>query len=258
MKRIFFGIVALLLTASCGYCQEAEQPFQLTIRSDKQVYGVGEDIIIEVVQKNKSDQDVLLEDYYPKIDEIGHRSKFRFTVYKDKSNTPQQYIHYEQLAKMLVNFQNRQMKPGEEFVFKVTLNKWYDMLSPGRYSIGCMKTHQFPKVKLQEEQLPIGKKEMFQVKAVTYVSNTLTIEVREKGIDKVLAVEIAKKRLLSESFVDSIDTERVTVGFRKEQNVYWVDFAWKNVSEIMPWPRGYYVVVDASTGEIKEATAYKR
>ncbi|MCB9772288.1 MAG: hypothetical protein H6754_07035 [Candidatus Omnitrophica bacterium] len=44
MKRFILAIISLLLTSSIGYCQEVKQP--LTIKSDKQVYEAGEDILL--------------------------------------------------------------------------------------------------------------------------------------------------------------------------------------------------------------------
>src|SRR4051812_36684526 len=52
MKKIVLGILTLLFMATASYCQEAKQPLQLTIKSDKQVYEVGEKITITVSMRN--------------------------------------------------------------------------------------------------------------------------------------------------------------------------------------------------------------
>ena len=60
MKKILLGIALLCLVASTGYCQEQTQPLQLTIKSDKQVYAVGEEIKIEATFKNNSDKEMIV------------------------------------------------------------------------------------------------------------------------------------------------------------------------------------------------------
>ena len=52
MKKIFLGTVVLLLITSVGYGQEVSSTLQLTIRSDKQLYEVGEEINIEAKIRN--------------------------------------------------------------------------------------------------------------------------------------------------------------------------------------------------------------
>ena len=46
MKKILLGFFVLNAVISLGYCQEQTQPLKLAIKSDKQVYEVGEDIKI--------------------------------------------------------------------------------------------------------------------------------------------------------------------------------------------------------------------
>ncbi|UCD55702.1 MAG: toxin-antitoxin system YwqK family antitoxin [Candidatus Omnitrophota bacterium] len=69
VKKILLGIAILLLMTSIGYCQE--QSLQLTIKSDKQVYKIGETINIIQIIKNISDKDVYIDEQstfrYPKI-----------------------------------------------------------------------------------------------------------------------------------------------------------------------------------------------
>jgi len=179
MKKVILGTAILLLIASVSYCQESNQPLQrfdkslplaLTIKSDKQVYKVGEEIIIEAALKNNGSQELWLGGFYKDIDEIGHRSNFRFRVFKDNSKTERQYINIELLKKMFVDFKKQLIKPGEEIAFKVTLNKWYDMSKPGRYTVVCKYTSKGPFE--MDEWLPIWEG--------TITSNTITIEAREK------------------------------------------------------------------------------
>lgn len=50
MKKILLGIISLFLIMSVGYCQD--QPLQLTIKSDKEVYEVGEEIAVIITVTN--------------------------------------------------------------------------------------------------------------------------------------------------------------------------------------------------------------
>ena len=52
MRRVILVIIGLFITASFGYCQESKQPLELTIKSDKQVYEVGEKINITASIRN--------------------------------------------------------------------------------------------------------------------------------------------------------------------------------------------------------------
>ena len=64
MKRILLGMVLLLLTVIVSCSREPEEPLQLTIKSDKEVYEVEENIIIECKFKNISNKSIRLSDYY--------------------------------------------------------------------------------------------------------------------------------------------------------------------------------------------------
>jgi len=69
MKNILLVVAILFLITSIGYCQESKQPLQrfdksspleLTIKSDKKVYKVGEEVEIEVRFNNISDNHIYL------------------------------------------------------------------------------------------------------------------------------------------------------------------------------------------------------
>ena len=51
-------VVLLLSSVSAGYCED--QPLQLTIKSDKQVYELGEQINIEVTLENVSKKEIIV------------------------------------------------------------------------------------------------------------------------------------------------------------------------------------------------------
>ena len=61
-RRAVLGIVLLLVTIGCS--QEPEQLLQLTIKADKEVYEVEENIIIECEFRNISNKSIRLSDYY--------------------------------------------------------------------------------------------------------------------------------------------------------------------------------------------------
>ena len=63
MQKAVLGIICLLLMTSFGYCQESNQPLQITINSDKQVYKVGEQMSIRVEFKNVSSKPIKLLDF---------------------------------------------------------------------------------------------------------------------------------------------------------------------------------------------------
>jgi len=78
MKRIFIIILLLAIPIIC-FAQDAitkaspEQPLQLSISSDKQVYRTGEAIIINVEMKNNSEEDILIV-----LPSDGSEARFRY------------------------------------------------------------------------------------------------------------------------------------------------------------------------------------
>ena len=80
------------------------------------------------------------------------------------------------------------------------------------------------------------------------------------------AIAIARKRLQQEAFAKDIDQERMSVrygefGPRGNERCCWlIDFCRLGSAATTDqlWARGYWVAVDARTGEIVEASAYER
>ena len=58
MKKILLAIMALCFVATVGYSQEKASPLTLTIKSDKQVYEVGEAVRLMVEMSNVGRQDI--------------------------------------------------------------------------------------------------------------------------------------------------------------------------------------------------------
>lgn len=81
-----------------------------------------------------------------------------------------------------------------------------------------------------------------------------------KCIDSERAREIALNHLTSSPHLESVDTTRVTITFQDDTEAFVVDFAWKSADQIRPglWSEGYFVVVDARSGDVIRATAYER
>jgi hypothetical protein len=81
-----------------------------------------------------------------------------------------------------------------------------------------------------------------------------------KHIDSGKAREIALDHVKSSPYLENIDTTRVSIVWQNDIQAYMVDFAWKGAGQIRPdlWAAGYYVVVDARSGDVKEAHPYER
>ena len=79
-------------------------------------------------------------------------------------------------------------------------------------------------------------------------------------IDPEKAREIAFDHVKSSPYLESIDTTRVSIVRQDDTQAYVVDFAWEGAEQIRPglWTEGYYVVVHARSGLVKDARAYER
>ena len=74
MKSIGIGIVFLFLTVYSGYCQEVEQPLQLTITSNKEVYHIGDKILLDFSVKNTADTSIVIGHNHP--DELESKTDY--------------------------------------------------------------------------------------------------------------------------------------------------------------------------------------
>jgi len=85
-------------------------------------------------------------------------------------------------------------------------------------------------------------------------------------ITRAEAIEIARKRLQQEACANDIDPERMTVRYgnfgpkNREKRCWVIDFCRRGSEAITEkqWAAGYQVAVDASSGEIVEASEYER
>lgn len=80
------------------------------------------------------------------------------------------------------------------------------------------------------------------------------------GIEPREAREIALNHMRSSPHLENLDMTRVSVTYRDDLLAYVVDTSWKGADEIQPdlWTAGYYVVVDARSGDVTESYAYER
>ncbi len=150
MRKILLGIILLALLASPGYCQEAQRPLTLTIKSDKQVYYVQDRykmliLTLENMGKDKITPYDIFYDSFLVIDgkEIPYGNR---VVWWGK------------------NEGNRPISPGVKFSRRENIGNLFNANEPGKYSI------------------------FWKYKGIT--SNTIVIKVewapiKRKAIDKI-------------------------------------------------------------------------
>lgn len=80
------------------------------------------------------------------------------------------------------------------------------------------------------------------------------------GIEAEEARVIALEHAESDPYYEKLDLTRVTVTYRDDLQAYGVDIAWELADEIQPglWTSGFYVVVDAGSGDVVESYLYER
>ena len=161
VKRILLGMVLLLLMVTIGCSQEPEQSLQrssesspliLTIKSDKEVYEVGEEIVLEATLKNNSDKEMIVfwSDKNPGMDTSGRTINLGF------------YNHSASDAIYI--------KPAVTFTKSVSFNNDF---SPGPYRVTIQLNNQNVGLDFKTAQ----SQEIFDG---TLTSNTITIKVKAK------------------------------------------------------------------------------
>lgn len=118
MKRILLGIVLLLLMVIVGCSQESEEPLRLTIKSDKEVYVLGEEIQATLIIKNIGEDKV--KPYYILKDS--------FLAINGKEIA---------LATWLIWRGNIEgyLPPNTEFSYSINVKKIYAIDKIGQYSL---------------------------------------------------------------------------------------------------------------------------
>jgi len=172
MKRVLLlAIILLSLAISSGYCEN--QPLQLTIKSDKEVYEVGEEINIELAIFNRTKDNVKI--YSPEYWGVS-----KIVVKNSKGD----FIKSQFIAKVeRASFEHLISIPSNEtraFFFKNLA--WFgcggllgfntkEELIPGAYNIYMT---------LINPPICVGHKYLITNLSGTLVSNTITIEVVKK------------------------------------------------------------------------------
>ena len=132
MKQVIYGILIFLFVATTAYAQESKQPLVLTIKSDKQVYEVGEDIGINVEIRNIGSDRLLMEE--APFSTFGQDSGLAFDIQTPSLARPS-YIHPAQTKDIGVLQRLVYLEPNQSFKSVIILNKWYRMDQLGRNRI---------------------------------------------------------------------------------------------------------------------------
>jgi len=160
MKKILLGIAILLLITSSSCSQESKQPLQFTIKSDKKVYGVGEQIKVNLEFKNKSDDIASI-----RLDKQDRFAFFEFIISKD-ANEPR--ICSIGIGK---NIYDKKIAPGDYYSTDIVISE-LDRIpqKPIFYEPGRDNTGRYEITITYRGDM-------------TITSNTITIEVKGKKID---------------------------------------------------------------------------
>jgi hypothetical protein len=205
-KKILLGIMALCFVASVGHCQDQAQPLKLTIKSDKQVYAVGEEIWIHFIFKNISKEPIELLIWNGQTRSADNSRAIDFPMHHrfeflDEHGKAIASVGPNDIAKRPVKMERKIIKAREEFVSKVPLHTWkLAGLGKGNRFIGS----EARKIQIKGSYMvPVGID--FAVKDDERIflgqldSNTIAIEVKEnKAGSKEDALKIAEDLIKTE------------------------------------------------------------
>lgn len=233
MKKIILVIVFLTLTVFSGYCQESKEPLEFTIKSDKEVYGVGEEIKIFLNIKNISKEPIKIELYFWGKEHLACGTNTGF-------QTPSQVVMLDSNGKD-ISFSNiapKALMPPVEFI-TVAPHETYSAVIP--YS----KNYQTHKIIPGNYTITVK----YNLSALsTLTSNTITIMVVEKkGISKQKAIDIAKSQLRKERWAESYIEDSARVADCDDD--WCIDFLHINSENVKPGSAG--VKVNKITGEVQ-------
>lgn len=165
MKKILLTIATTVLLASAGYCQN--QPLQVTVKSNKQVYEVGEKVILSVEFKNISKETINRDDYY----KPGPISFY----FKNESD---QGYHNISLIDVLRRIIPVEFTAGQS-------------VQSGQYGLNLLKPDNYKLLTGMESYNILGNLEVYMVDG-NLTSNTITIKVIGKKLSKEAIIKIAK------------------------------------------------------------------
>jgi len=226
MKIFWISLVVLILSLSLATAESLKpEPLQLTIKSDKQAYKVGEKIKLEITIKNNSDKETIIfwNSKEPEVysEEIG---VYNVAMYVMSQNEPVYIKPKGNAAKIL----------------SVTFDKRFRPLC-GEVRLVFL----YSNIAMPIDFITKPDQEIF---AGTLIFNTIIIEVTEQLIAENEAIELAKKACIGRLEVPP----DAPVVVELKDKVYIVTFKTQ-------WPKGtlggdYYarVSVDAASGEVLE------
>ena len=270
MKKILLGFFVLNAVISLGYCQEQTQPLKLAIKSDKQVYEVGEDIKITAYFENQSNDIITAA--------IGRKRFSDLDIYKD-SEKLQMGILYDIKEVPLGFLQSdyQHIKPNEikevtmlskieKFVGRklmgpsidytgfgiVSENVVFLFKTPGSFQLRLKYQPKFPSSK--SEAIHSAYHKMENVWQGTLTSNTITIEVKEKrGITKEEALKIAERIYEKSGWEKLWSSVRITEEKWEDKDVWAV-----RVNEPPRTTNGPVVLIDKHTGTVLHSKYYNK
>lgn len=209
MGKILLSIILSALIVSVGYCQEAEQPLQLTIKSDKEAYKVGESIVVDVVIKNNSDKTLWIVKPQHGSETKRRYPKYYFEIRDSKGKILDNFISYYKAFSPLTREGFFQIEPNQSVGIKELRDEHYafkrahkpiERLSgkAGKYSITFhystdaqddWQWHGYwdERYKLwikDEKELEEAKIIFKELSRMSLASNTITIEVVERNVNE--------------------------------------------------------------------------
>jgi len=239
MRKILLAITVLLFIVSIGYPQD--QPFQLTIESDKQIYKVGEEIWIQVTIRNASERKQKL--FASFIISSGNIKNAIDSPVKFSDNTFNNNPYHEGAGIL---------QPKQELVLKYNLYnlKWGDLpnslsvaskpfkkyIKPGKYSVSF-------------ESVIVDQKD-YTPRPNNFTSNTIVIEVVEKKIEinREKAIKLVQDYIRKNNInVKDINTPSEV---REHDDSWSISYAIEQ--EPVPLPPFRSFNIDKDTGETYE------
>ena len=161
IKKLFLGIIYLFLTVSSAYCEQSGQPLQLTIKTDKVVYHVGEKIKLTATLTNNSDKELII--FWSKDDAIQITDKFsvQHAIFPEPS---------------LKGYENFYIKPKSSISKEVLV---VNTLKPGDLKYRLKLEYNYPNIILDFKTTANQK-----IWTDTIVSNTVSFQVAERNFPR--------------------------------------------------------------------------
>lgn len=165
MKKIVAGVVLLILGVSSSWCQQVEQPLQLSITSHKDVYIQGEDVVLNFSVLNTGNSPMVIGHNHPEDLE----SKIDYLVITPEGGKYPAHIIPNPAWERDINldFQEIVVNPDESVEFpdvvinKKQIDKDFFKNNTGRYQLRWL-LGEIPGLKSKP------------------ISNSITIELKEK------------------------------------------------------------------------------